>query len=73
MLSAIKHGLQQLNFRLQPTCAVAAMLSPGQWSLALSPLAHRDVSEPPVPEILAYEEEIRPQVEKRLGPRIRPG
>lgn len=30
-----------------------------------------DVPDPPVPEILAYEQEIRAEVEKRLGPRAR--
>ena len=30
----------------------------------------KDVSDPPVPEIVAYEEAIRPQVAKRLGPRV---
>ena len=29
-----------------------------------------DSGEPPVPELLAYEKQIRPEVEKRLGPRI---
>jgi 3-phenylpropionate/trans-cinnamate dioxygenase subunit alpha len=28
-----------------------------------------DVSDPPVPEILDYEQKIRPEVERRLGPR----
>jgi 3-phenylpropionate/trans-cinnamate dioxygenase alpha subunit len=28
------------------------------------------VAEPPVAELLAYEQEIRPEVEKRLGPRV---
>ena len=28
------------------------------------------MTEPPMPEILAYEQEIRPEVEKRLGPRM---
>jgi 3-phenylpropionate/trans-cinnamate dioxygenase alpha subunit len=28
------------------------------------------MTEPPMPEILTYEQEIRPEVEKRLGPRM---
>jgi hypothetical protein len=44
------------------------MVSPGNGHgiVAIGPT---EVCEPAVPEILAYEEEIRPEVEKRLGPR----
>jgi hypothetical protein len=34
-------------------------------------LGPEDVTDPPVPEILAYEEQIRPEVEARLGPRAK--
>ena len=29
-----------------------------------------DVTDPPVPELLAYEEQVRPEVQRRLGPRL---
>jgi 3-phenylpropionate/trans-cinnamate dioxygenase alpha subunit len=65
-VSAIRTGFSG-NFRLQPTSG-GTMLSPsnGHGIVAIGP---KDVPDPPVPEILAYEEEIRPEVEKRLGPR----
>ena len=44
------------------------MLSPGNGH-AIITIDPKDVPDPPVPEILAYEEEIRPQVEEHLGPR----
>ncbi len=45
------------------------MLSPGNGHgiIALGP---QDSAEAPVPEILAYEQAIRPEIEQRLGPRI---
>ncbi len=51
----------------RPT-TTGSMVSPGHGH-SLICLGPQDVAEPPVPEILAYEEEIRPEVEKRLGPR----
>jgi 3-phenylpropionate/trans-cinnamate dioxygenase alpha subunit len=65
-LSAIRTGFSG-NFRLQPTSG-GAMLSPGNGHCIIT-IDPQDVSDPPVPAILAYEEAIRPQVEKRLGPR----
>ena len=44
------------------------MISPGNGHCILS-VGGDDVADPPVPEVLAYEEEIRPQVRQRLGPR----
>ncbi len=44
------------------------MLSPGNGHCTIA-IGPEDVPDPPVPEILAYEETIRPEVEKRLGPR----
>ncbi len=45
------------------------LLSPGNGHCIIARGPH-DLSDPPVPEILAYEEAIRPEVEQRLGPRI---
>jgi len=45
------------------------MLSPGNGHCIIAFGAH-DVGDPPMPEILAYEERIRPEVERRLGSRI---
>jgi len=65
-LSAIRTGFSG-NFRLQPTSG-GTMLSPGHGHSIIT-IDPKDVPDPPVPEILAYEEAIRPQVEQRLGPR----
>ncbi|HJU16168.1 MAG TPA: aromatic ring-hydroxylating dioxygenase subunit alpha, partial [Stellaceae bacterium] len=46
------------------------MVSPGNGHVVIC-VGPNDVGEPPVPEILAYEQQIRPEVEKRLGPRAR--
>lgn len=48
--------------------ATGTMVSPGHGHVVIC-VGPNDVGDPPVPEILAYEEEIRPEVEKRLGPR----
>src|SRR5215813_9493821 len=66
-LSAVQAGFRS-DFRLQPASG-GRMLSPGNGHCILASGAH-DVSDPPVPEILAYEEAIRPEVEQRLGPRL---
>jgi phenylpropionate dioxygenase-like ring-hydroxylating dioxygenase large terminal subunit len=47
-----------------------AMVAPGNGHVLIC-VGPNDSAEPPIPELLAYEEEIRPEVEKRLGPRIR--
>jgi phenylpropionate dioxygenase-like ring-hydroxylating dioxygenase large terminal subunit len=65
-ISAIQAGFSS-DFRLQPTSG-GTMLSPGNGHSIIT-IGPKDVSDPPVPEILAYEEEIRPEVEKRLGAR----
>ena len=52
----------------KPT-TTGSLVSPGNGHCLIC-LGPKDVAEPPIPEILAYEEEIRPEVEKRLGPRV---
>jgi phenylpropionate dioxygenase-like ring-hydroxylating dioxygenase large terminal subunit len=47
-----------------------AMVSPGNGHVLIC-VGPDDVADPPVPEILAYEEQIRPEVQKRLGARAR--
>src|SRR3989442_6629412 len=49
--------------------ATGTMVSPGNGHVVIC-VGPNDVGDPPVPEILAYEEEIRPEVEKRLGSRL---
>jgi 3-phenylpropionate/trans-cinnamate dioxygenase subunit alpha len=49
--------------------ATGTMVAPGHGHVVLC-VGPTDVGDPPVPEILAYEEEIRPEVEKRLGSRL---
>jgi hypothetical protein len=44
------------------------MVSPGNGHVVIC-FGPNDVSDPPVPEILDYEQKIRPEVERRLGPR----
>jgi phenylpropionate dioxygenase-like ring-hydroxylating dioxygenase large terminal subunit len=46
-----------------------AMVSPGNGHILIC-VGPDDVAEPPVPELLAYEEAIRPEVRKRLGSRL---
>ena len=46
--------------------ARASLVSPGNGHCLIC-FGPQDVPEPPIPELLAYEEEIRPEVEKRLG------
>jgi 3-phenylpropionate/trans-cinnamate dioxygenase subunit alpha len=65
-VSAISTGFSS-NFRLQPTSG-GTMLSPGNGH-AIIAIDPKDVADPPVPAILAYEEAIRPRVAQRLGPR----
>jgi len=48
--------------------AVGNMVSPGNGH-SLICVGPDDSGDPPMPEILAYEREIRPEVERRLGPR----
>ena len=46
------------------------MVSPGNGHISIC-VGPDDIGEPPMPELLAYEEETRPEVERRLGPRSR--
>jgi phenylpropionate dioxygenase-like ring-hydroxylating dioxygenase large terminal subunit len=66
-LSAIKTSFSA-GVTAQPT-AGGAMVSPGHGHMLIC-VGPNDSGEPPVPELLAYEHAIRPEVEKRLGPRI---
>ena len=66
-LSAIKTAFSS-GVSAKPT-TTGSLVSPGNGHCLIC-LGPKDVAEPPVPEILAYEEEIRPEVEKRLGPRV---
>jgi phenylpropionate dioxygenase-like ring-hydroxylating dioxygenase large terminal subunit len=45
-----------------------SLVSPGNGHVVIC-FGPNDVADPPLPEILEYEKEIRPEVEKRLGPR----
>ena len=65
-LSAIKTGFAS-DRRLRPGSG-GLLVSPGNGHCIIA-AGPNDVTDPPVPELLAYEEEIRPEVEKRLGPR----
>ena len=65
-LSAIRTGFSA-GVTAKPT-AGGTMLSPGNGHCILA-VGPQDVSDPPIPDILAYEEAIRPEVEQRLGPR----
>jgi phenylpropionate dioxygenase-like ring-hydroxylating dioxygenase large terminal subunit len=66
-LSAIKTGFGS-GVSIKPTSA-GSLVSPGNGHCLVC-FGPQDVSEPPIPELLAYEEEIRPEVESRLGPRM---
>jgi phenylpropionate dioxygenase-like ring-hydroxylating dioxygenase large terminal subunit len=66
-LSAIKTSFSS-GVSTKPTTTGGA-ISPGNGHVLIC-LGPKDVGDPPVPEILAYEEAIRPEVEKRLGPRV---
>ena len=48
--------------------ATGSMVSPGNGHVLIC-VGPNDVGDPPVPEILAYEKEIAPEVRSRLGPR----
>ena len=66
-LSAIKTAFS-VGVTAQPASGGAAV-SPGNGH-GLICVGPDDVAEPPVPELLAYERAIRPEIEGRLGPRI---
>jgi phenylpropionate dioxygenase-like ring-hydroxylating dioxygenase large terminal subunit len=65
-LSAIQAGFGG-DFRVQRTDH-GSMLSPGNGHCVIT-VGPEVVADPPAPEVLAYEERIRPEVEQRLGPR----
>jgi len=66
-LSAIKTSFST-GVTTKPN-ASGTMLSPGNGHVVIG-VGPNDMGEPPVPEILAYEKEIRSEVQKRLGPRL---
>jgi 3-phenylpropionate/trans-cinnamate dioxygenase alpha subunit len=66
-LSAIKTGFSS-GVSIKPTSA-GSLVSPGNGHCLIC-FGPQDVAEPPIPELLAYEAEIRPEVERRLGPRV---
>jgi phenylpropionate dioxygenase-like ring-hydroxylating dioxygenase large terminal subunit len=67
-LSAIKSGFAG-DFRLRSTGG-GTMVSPGNGHCIIT-LGPGEVAEPPEADLLAYEKETRPEVERRLGDRIR--
>jgi phenylpropionate dioxygenase-like ring-hydroxylating dioxygenase large terminal subunit len=66
-LSAIQTGGGG-DFRLTPD-PKGVMLSPGNGHCVIG-VGPDMAADPPAPEILAYEEEIAPEMAKRLGPRL---
>ena len=67
-LSAIKSGFAG-DFRLRPASG-GWVISPGNGHSIVA-LGPNEIAEPPEAELHAYENEIRPEVERRLGERIR--
>jgi len=67
-LSAIQTGAGG-NFRIKPD-PLGVMLSPGNGHCVIG-VGPDTVADPPAPEILAYEEKIAPEVEQRLGARVK--
>ncbi len=65
-LSAVKTAFS--SGVTQKPDAAGNMVSPGNGHILICVGPH-DVGDPPVPEIQAYEQEIRPEVERRLGHR----
>jgi phenylpropionate dioxygenase-like ring-hydroxylating dioxygenase large terminal subunit len=66
-LAALKSGFT--NAPAARNAPGGTMISPGNGHCIIS-VGPNDNSTSPVPEILAYEAAIRPEVERRLGPRI---
>ncbi len=66
-LSAVRTGFSS-DFRLRADSG-GRVLSPGNGHCIIC-IGPDDVSDPPVPQILAYEKAVRPEVERRLGPRL---
>ncbi len=67
-LSAVTTGFGG-NFRTKPSNQ-GSVISPGNGHCIVA-LGPEDPSDPPVAEILAYEESIRSEVEKRMGDRLK--
>ena len=67
-LSAIRTGSGG-DFRINPD-PNGVMLSPGNGHCVIG-VGPDTISDPPVPEILAYEAEIAPEIATRLGPRLK--
>jgi phenylpropionate dioxygenase-like ring-hydroxylating dioxygenase large terminal subunit len=65
-LSAIRSGFST-GVTAKPTSG-GTMISPGNGHCIIA-IGPNDSSDPPIPEVLAYEESIRAEVDKRLGPR----
>jgi 3-phenylpropionate/trans-cinnamate dioxygenase alpha subunit len=66
-LSAIRSGFS-FGANTRPE-AEGRIVSPGNGH-AIVCVGPNDMTEPPMPEILAHEQEIRPEVGKRLGPQM---
>ena len=67
-LSAIKTGFSQ-SPSAKPDYGVSKSVAPGNGHGAVV-MGPNDMLEPPMPELMAYEENIRSEVRQRLGPRI---
>ena len=65
-LSAIRAGFAG-DFRLRASTG-GTLISPGQGHCVIS-LGGGDIAEAPEPDLIAYEQETRPEMVKRLGPR----
>jgi phenylpropionate dioxygenase-like ring-hydroxylating dioxygenase large terminal subunit len=65
-LSALETGFSS-GVSTKPD-TTGSMVSPGNGHVVIC-FGSNDVSDPPVPEILDYEQQIRPEVERRLGSR----
>ena len=66
-LSAVNSGFGG-DFRTRPTGG-GRMVSPGNGHCA-NCIGPNDLADPPIPEILAYEESIKDEVAKRMGDRV---
>jgi 3-phenylpropionate/trans-cinnamate dioxygenase alpha subunit len=65
-LSALETGFSS-GVSTKPD-TTGSMVSPGNGHVVIC-FGPNDVTDPPVPEILDYEQQIRPEVARRLGPR----
>jgi phenylpropionate dioxygenase-like ring-hydroxylating dioxygenase large terminal subunit len=66
-LAAVRSGFGG-DFRVQPDTR-GKMLSPGNGHCVIT-VGPDMLADPPAPEVLAYEAQIRPEMEQRLGPRL---